>query len=110
MIRILLAEDDDAMRTYLARALEQSGYSVAAVDRGLKVRRAERTGILVESPGQHESDVRLLSAYQSCCFEVGLNALLPDQSRDHQKPLGGLPSSGPTEISPWTGLPFGWRG
>lgn len=34
MIRILLAEDDDAMRTYLARALEQSGYSVAAVDRG----------------------------------------------------------------------------
>ena len=34
MIRILLAEDDDAMRTYLARALEQSGYSVVAVDRG----------------------------------------------------------------------------
>ena len=34
MIRILLAEDDDAMRTYLARALEQAGYSVDAVDRG----------------------------------------------------------------------------
>ncbi len=34
MIRILLAEDDDAMRTYLARALEQAGYAVDAVDRG----------------------------------------------------------------------------
>ena len=34
MIRVLLAEDDDSMRTYLARALERSGSSVAAVDRG----------------------------------------------------------------------------
>jgi two-component system cell cycle response regulator CpdR len=34
MIRILLAEDDDAMRVYLARALEKSGYSVVACDRG----------------------------------------------------------------------------
>ncbi|KHS46610.1 cell cycle two-component system response regulator CpdR [Novosphingobium subterraneum] len=34
MIRILLAEDEDAMRTYLTRALENAGYSVAAVDRG----------------------------------------------------------------------------
>jgi len=34
MIRILLAEDDDAMRTYLARALTNAGYDVVAVDRG----------------------------------------------------------------------------
>jgi len=34
MIRILLAEDDEAMRTYLARALEQAGYAIDAVDRG----------------------------------------------------------------------------
>lgn len=34
MIRILLAEDEPAMRAYLARALENAGYSVAAVDRG----------------------------------------------------------------------------
>jgi two-component system cell cycle response regulator CpdR len=34
MIRILLAEDDDAMRAYLARALENAGYEVVAVDRG----------------------------------------------------------------------------
>ncbi|RVU04424.1 response regulator [Novosphingobium umbonatum] len=34
MIRILLAEDDLAMRSYLARALENAGYDVVAVDRG----------------------------------------------------------------------------
>ena len=34
MIRILLAEDDDAMRGYLSRALENAGYKVVAVDRG----------------------------------------------------------------------------
>ncbi|OYY71081.1 MAG: response regulator [Sphingomonadales bacterium 28-55-16] len=34
MIRILLAEDDHAMREYLTRALERSGYEVVAVDRG----------------------------------------------------------------------------
>ena len=34
MIRILLAEDDHAMRTYLKRALETAGYTVDAVDRG----------------------------------------------------------------------------
>ena len=33
-IRILLAEDEEAMRTYLARALENAGYEVVAVDRG----------------------------------------------------------------------------
>ncbi len=36
MIRILLAEDDEAMRGYLARALENAGYQVVAVDRGTK--------------------------------------------------------------------------
>ena len=34
MIRILLAEDDEAMRVYLARALENAGYDVVSVDRG----------------------------------------------------------------------------
>ena len=32
--RILLAEDDQAMRAYLARALENAGYIVDSVDRG----------------------------------------------------------------------------
>ena len=34
MIRILLAEDEDAMRSYLARALENAGYEVVAVGCG----------------------------------------------------------------------------
>ncbi|WP_225871490.1 cell cycle two-component system response regulator CpdR [Qipengyuania atrilutea] len=32
--RILLAEDDTAMRTYLQRALEKAGYYIESVDRG----------------------------------------------------------------------------
>ena len=32
--RILLAEDDEAMRTYLERALQNAGYIVDSVDRG----------------------------------------------------------------------------
>ena len=32
--RILLAEDEEAMRTYLTRALEKSGYAVDSVDCG----------------------------------------------------------------------------
>lgn len=34
MQRILLAEDDDIMRSYLQHALERDGYEVVAVDRG----------------------------------------------------------------------------
>ena len=34
MIRILLAEDDDAMRAYLARALERNGFSVTQAGTG----------------------------------------------------------------------------
>ena len=50
MIRILLAEDDDSMRVYLARALERVGYSVVAVDRGtaaLKVLEHESFDLLL---------------------------------------------------------------
>jgi len=36
MIRILLAEDEEAMRSYLARSLDNAGYEVVAVDRGTK--------------------------------------------------------------------------
>ncbi|HJT41814.1 MAG TPA: response regulator [Sphingobium sp.] len=34
MVRILLAEDDESMRVYLARALERSGYDVVSVSTG----------------------------------------------------------------------------
>ena len=36
MVRVLLAEDDEAMRTYLARALERSGYQVSTAATGLE--------------------------------------------------------------------------
>lgn len=36
MVRILLAEDDESMRTYLARALERSGYDVVPVASGVE--------------------------------------------------------------------------
>ena len=36
MLRILLAEDDESMRVYLARALERVGYAVVSVDNGAK--------------------------------------------------------------------------
>jgi len=36
VIRILLAEDDDSMRAYIMRALENAGYSVSAVANGTK--------------------------------------------------------------------------
>ena len=34
MATILLAEDDDSMRTFLARAIEKAGHKVTSVDRG----------------------------------------------------------------------------
>ncbi len=34
MARILLAEDDDSMRSFLARAIEKAGHEVTSVDRG----------------------------------------------------------------------------
>ncbi len=59
MIRILLAEDDDAMRQYLARALERSGYEVIAVDRGteaLPLLETERFDLLLTDIVMPEMD------------------------------------------------------
>ncbi|MEP7222029.1 MAG: response regulator [Novosphingobium sp.] len=59
MIRILLAEDEDAMRTYLARALENAGYSVVAVDRGtaaLPLLESERFDLLLSDIVMPEMD------------------------------------------------------
>lgn len=44
MISILLAEDDEAMRTYLGRALENAGYHVVSVDRGTEALPYLQTG------------------------------------------------------------------
>ncbi len=59
MVRILLAEDDDAMRQYLARALERSGYEVKAVDRGteaLPLLETERFDLLLTDIVMPEMD------------------------------------------------------
>lgn len=59
MYRILLAEDDQVMREYLARALERSGYSVAAVDRGtaaLPLLKAEAFDLLLTDIVMPEMD------------------------------------------------------
>ena len=58
-IRILLAEDEDAMRTYLARALENAGYAVVAVDRGteaLPLLEAEHFDLLLSDIVMPEMD------------------------------------------------------
>jgi two-component system, cell cycle response regulator CpdR len=60
MIRILLAEDDDVMRQYLVRALERSGYAVAAVDRGTSalalIKAGERFDLLLTDIVMPEMD------------------------------------------------------
>jgi two-component system cell cycle response regulator CpdR len=59
MIRILLAEDDQAMRTYLARALQNAGYEVSAVDRGteaLALLQAESFDLLLSDIVMPEMD------------------------------------------------------
>lgn len=59
MLRILLAEDEDAMRAYLARALENAGYDVVAVDRGtaaLPLLQAERFDLLLSDIVMPEMD------------------------------------------------------
>ncbi len=59
MIRILLAEDDESMRVYLARALERVGYAVVSVDRGtaaLPLLAAERFDLLLTDIVMPEMD------------------------------------------------------
>jgi two-component system cell cycle response regulator CpdR len=59
MIRILLTEDDAAMREYLARALERSGYQVASVGCGteaIPLLEAERFDLLLTDIVMPEMD------------------------------------------------------
>ena len=59
MIRILLAEDEEAMRTYLARALGNAGYEVVSVDRGtaaLPLLESERFDLLLSDIVMPEMD------------------------------------------------------
>jgi two-component system cell cycle response regulator CpdR len=59
MIRILLAEDDESMRLYLARSLERVGYDVTSVDRGtdaVPLLEAERFDLLLTDIVMPEMD------------------------------------------------------
>jgi len=59
MIKILLAEDDNVMREYLARALERSGYAVTSVDRGtaaIPLLKSERFDLLLTDIVMPEMD------------------------------------------------------
>ena len=59
MIRILLAEDEEAMRAYLARALENVGYEVVAVGSGteaLPLLKASRFDLLLSDIVMPEMD------------------------------------------------------
>ena len=60
MIRVLLADDDDAIRDFLARALARSGYGVESVDRGTtaleKIQAGERFDLLLTDIVMPEMD------------------------------------------------------
>jgi two-component system cell cycle response regulator CpdR len=64
--RILLAEDEQVMREYLARALERSGYEVVAVDSGTAAApllEAERFDLLLTDIIMPEMDGIQLAQY-----------------------------------------------
>jgi two-component system cell cycle response regulator CpdR len=66
MFGILLAEDEQVMREYLARALERSGYEVVAVDSGTKAApllEAERFDLLLTDIIMPEIDGIQLAQY-----------------------------------------------
>jgi len=68
--RILLAEDDEAMRTYLERALVNAGYEVVAVDRGtaaLPLLEQEKFDLLLSDIVMPEMDGIALAQH---CSEV----------------------------------------
>jgi len=66
MFRSLLAEDEQVMREYLARALERSGYEVVAVDSGTAAApllEAERFDLLLTDIIMPEMDGIQLAQY-----------------------------------------------
>lgn len=74
MIRILLAEDDDAMRLYLARALGRVGYEVATVDNGadaIPLLESERFDLLLTDIVMPEMDgIELAQRAAEICPDV----------------------------------------
>ncbi len=91
-LRILLAEDDEAMRGYISRALENAGYEVAAVDRGtaaLPLLENERFDLLLSDIVMPEMDgIELAQRCAECSprtkvmFITGFAAVTLKASRD----------------------------
>ncbi len=91
-LRILLAEDEEAMRTYLARALENAGYEVVAVDRGTEALprlEAERFDLLLSDIVMPEMDgIELaqrcaeISPHTKVMFITGFAAVTLKASRE----------------------------
>jgi two-component system cell cycle response regulator CpdR len=96
MIRILLAEDEPAMRTYLARALENAGFEVVAVDRGttaLPYLERERFDLLLSDIVMPEMDgIELaqrcahVSPQTKVMFITGFAAVTLKASREAPRP------------------------
>ncbi|WP_435417300.1 response regulator [Parerythrobacter aurantius] len=90
--RILLAEDEEAMRTYLSRALENAGYEVVAVDRGtaaLPLLESRRFDLLLSDIVMPEMDgIELaqrcseISPHTKVMFITGFAAVSLKASRD----------------------------
>lgn len=91
-LKILLAEDDEAMRGYISRALETAGYHVSAVDRGtaaLPLLEAERFDLLLSDIVMPEMDGIELAQRASECspwtkvmFITGFAAVTLKASRE----------------------------
>lgn len=91
-LRILLAEDDEAMRGYISRALQNAGYEVAAVDRGtaaLPLLENERFDLLLSDIVMPEMDgIELAQRCAECSprtkvmFITGFAAVTLKASRD----------------------------
>ena len=92
MIEILLAEDDDTLRGYLARALHNAGHAVTAVDRGtaaLPLLDSRRFDLLLTDVVMPEMDgielaqrCAIISPRTKVMFITGFAAVLLDSARD----------------------------
>ena len=109
-LRILLAEDEEAMRTYLARALENAGYDVVAVDRGteaLPLLESEHFDLLLSDIVMPEMDgIELaqrcneVSPSTKVMFITGFAAVTLKASRDQPRIACGAEAIADDELGP----------
>ncbi len=104
MARILLAEDDDSLRTFLARALERAGHEVHAVGDGISATTAllsNRFDLLVadivmpgldgielarRAAGEHPRlRIMLITGFAALVLQA--REAVPDRARVFSKPI-----------------------